>query len=459
MLLDRPLAIVDLETTGAHPVNDRITEIAVYLIDHGQLTRRWTSLINPGIPLSDKIQQFTGITDAMVATAPSFADVHAELHELLRDRLLVAHNVRFDYGFLHSEFLRVGITFDAEVLCTVKLSRKLYPQHTRHGLDALIERYQLPCDARHRAEGDTQALWAYLQIIRDAFPADSLQRCLEAAMQPANRAPGLPPGLLEGMPDVPGVYALFDQHGKALFVGRASSLRSRVLGHFAKKGNPTDNRIAKETAQAKWEACSGELGASLLELSWLRELQPSLNRQSRDSEDPIGVYLNPRSKGSVLERLRLQGTDPTTWPPLLAMYRNKRDADNHLREMASLYQLCLKHIGIESGSGACSAHGHRRCSGVCVGRDSPEQHDQRLLRALQSRAPKPWPSDLPDGLLLIEETHPASGLSHTHAFRYGCYLGSYLTGQLPATTELAQHALRFDWEIWRLLQIQQRPAH
>src|SRR5262245_15055712 len=130
-LLDAPLAIVDLETTGAHPVWDRVTEIAVLEVEAGEICAEWSTLVNPGTSIPPAIQALTGITNAMVADAPSFEELAAQLYERLDGRVFVAHNARFDYGFLRHEFERAGLRFQARTLCTVKLSRRLYPEAGR----------------------------------------------------------------------------------------------------------------------------------------------------------------------------------------------------------------------------------------------------------------------------------------------------------------------------------------
>src|SRR5258706_7356923 len=139
-VFDAPLAIVDLETTGAHPAWDRVTEIAVVEVQDGEVVSEWSTLVNPGTSIPPAIQALTGITNAMVADAPSFEDLAPDLLERLEGPVFVAHNARFDYGFLRHAFERAGLRFQARTLCTVKLSRRLYPGHARHNLDSLIER-------------------------------------------------------------------------------------------------------------------------------------------------------------------------------------------------------------------------------------------------------------------------------------------------------------------------------
>ena len=146
-LFDAPLAIVDLETTGAHPAWDRVTEIAVVEIDGGAIVGEWSTLVNPQTSIPPAIQALTGITNDMVAGAPAFEELATELYERLAGRVFVAHNARFDYGFLRHAFERAGLHFQARTLCTVKLSRRLYPEYARHNLDSLIERHRLRCDS------------------------------------------------------------------------------------------------------------------------------------------------------------------------------------------------------------------------------------------------------------------------------------------------------------------------
>ena len=182
-----PLAIVDLETTGGRPAWDRVTEIAVVAIDNGEVASEWSTLVNPGTSIPPWIQSLTGITNDMVAGAPVFEDLARGLYERLEGRVFVAHNARFDYGFLRHAFERAGLHFQARTLCTVKVSRRLYPEYARHNLDSLIDRHRLkfdlqgsarhraPVGARHRALGDARAVWQFLRIAAEERGAGAME--------------------------------------------------------------------------------------------------------------------------------------------------------------------------------------------------------------------------------------------------------------------------------------------
>ena len=135
--LNRPVVVVDLESTGGNLYQDRVTEIAFLRFENGRV-EHYEQLINPGKPIPEFVVQLTGITNEMVAQAPAFDQIAPDILPLLRGSLIVAHNSRFDYTFLRHEFCRAGIDFAAPALCTVQLSRRLYPQFYKHNLDSIV---------------------------------------------------------------------------------------------------------------------------------------------------------------------------------------------------------------------------------------------------------------------------------------------------------------------------------
>ncbi|MDD3352892.1 exonuclease domain-containing protein [Zoogloea sp.] len=445
------LAFIDVETTGANPAVDRVTEIAILRIEAGVLVERWSSLVNPERAIPAHIQDLVGITDGMVADAPRFAAVAEQVRTLLTDCVFVAHNARFDYGFLKNEFSRLGRTFDASVLCTVKLSRALYPQHHRHGLDALIERHGLSCSARHRALGDAEALHQFAGIMSRSFEPDALDAAVLKAMSAPSRPAGLPEGVLEGVPEGHGVYLFFGEQDVPLFVGRASHLRSQVLGLFAaERPKGRDARIVQQVRRVDWRATAGELESLLLESRLLRELRPSENKVAPE-DNVFGLRFEPdRRQGPVLTRVPLNAGDPLTWGEVFGAFRSRKEADHALRELTSLYKLCPRRVGIEPwGEGACLAHQARRCAGVCAGRESSAEHDARLLKVLESLRLKHWPWP---GPVMIHEVRAGGAREVWHLVDRWCLLGSVDSAAAFEALRKAPPPRRFDLETCRLLQ-------
>ncbi|MBE0619925.1 MAG: 3'-5' exonuclease [Burkholderiales bacterium] len=180
---------------------ERITEIGLVEVADGECVGRWSQLVNPERNIPPFIEALTGITDEMVQHAPTFGQLAPGLFERLEGKLLIAHNARFDYGFLKSEFGRLGMSYCPRVLCTVKLSRKLFPEHRRHNLDSLIERHDLRCSTRHRALGDAEVLWQFLQKVQAEVAAERMQAALRVQLEtpePPARGPGSIPGARNG---------------------------------------------------------------------------------------------------------------------------------------------------------------------------------------------------------------------------------------------------------------------
>lgn len=182
--LPLPCCIVDLETTGVSAANDRITEVAVISVT-AEGVSEWSSLVNPGCRISPRIQQLTGISNAMVATAPRFAELAPELLARLQGQVFIAHNASFDYRFLQESFQREGLSFAAEVICTVRLSRRLYPQHSSHRLDSLIERHGIIVEDRHRALADARVLLDFLRQQEQSQEAPVLKAAVARVLKPA----------------------------------------------------------------------------------------------------------------------------------------------------------------------------------------------------------------------------------------------------------------------------------
>src|SRR5271170_8084115 len=230
------LVFVDLETTGGNAAHDRITEIGIVRVHGGEAVEEWSSLVNPGCEIPPYIVAFTGISNEMVAAAPRFAAIATTVLEKLRGAVFVAHNARFDYSFLCSEFRRAGTHFSAAALCTVKLSRRLFPQHARHNLDAVMQRHGLSCNARHRALGDALVLRDFWFKLRREIPAAVLDAAGARSLLAVTKLPAhLPPELADELPDAFGAYRFFGEDDSLLYIGRSNSLRTRVLAQLGEK--------------------------------------------------------------------------------------------------------------------------------------------------------------------------------------------------------------------------------
>jgi len=157
----QPHIILDLETTGRSPKQDRITEIGIIDLT-GEVETEWSTLVNPGVPISSFITNLTGIDDHKVKKAQSFAAIAQEVLKRIE--------AKFDYGFLKAEFARASVVYESRTLCSLELSRQLYAQHKSHSLGSIIERNGFQLESRHRALDDARAVWHFLKAVQKDYP-------------------------------------------------------------------------------------------------------------------------------------------------------------------------------------------------------------------------------------------------------------------------------------------------
>ncbi len=417
-----PLACVDLETTGGMAAHHRVIEVGIVLLEGGEVVESWNSLVNPGVRIPPSIQDFTGITNEMVADAPPFEALRGEVRQRLAGRLFIAQNARFDYGFLRSEFRRAGEKFSAPVLCTVRLSRALFREHSRHNLDALIERHGLHCGQRHRALGDAEVLAPLLAAFERAVGVDRLQQAVEAALAEGRLPPHLPADLAEDLPEAPGVYLFRGEQDALLYVGKSRNLRSRVLGHFASQHRDgKEARLARQVRRVEWVETGGELGALLLESKLVKELAPEANRRLRRPAGLHRIRLESAGGGAVVRVEPFDTVGGVEEDEAYGPFRSERDARRALEGKAREAGLCLKTLGLERGEGSCFALQIGRCRGACVGREPRALHDARLRVALASLRIRPWPFP---GAIGISEPAPGGGGRLLHIVDRWQHLGT-----------------------------------
>lgn len=440
----QPLAFVDLETTGTSASTDRITEIGIVLVDENGV-REWSQLVQPQMRIPVFIEQMTGITNQMVKKAPPFAEVANEVNELLNGRLFIAHNARFDYGFLKNEFKRIGLSFQPQVLCTVKLSRALFPQYHRHNLDSLIERHELTVTDRHRALADAQVIHQFWQHLSTQFAAETVADTVRRLINRPTLPSHIDPALVDELPEGPGVYLFYGENDLPLYIGKSVNIRQRVLSHFS-----GDHRSGKEMSLSQqlrridWIETGGELGALLTEARLIKQMMPVHNQRLRRKNSLCAWQLQQTGDHVVPKLTWASDLDFGLQDNLYGLYNNQRYAQKALRGIAEQYQLCLGVLDLEKTGKdkPCFAHQLKRCKGACVGKETPLEHATRLLIAMHKLKLASWPYP---GAIGIREG------DDLHVVDHWCYLGTAKT-QGEADDLLAAGRPAFDRDTYMTLQ-------
>jgi DNA polymerase-3 subunit epsilon len=438
------LAFVDLETTGGTAAEDRITEIGIIEVDENGV-REWSSLVNPQMRIPPFIQSLTGISDAMVENAPAFAELADEIHARLADRVFIAHNARFDHGFLKNEFERIGHEFQPSVLCTVRLSRKLFPGFARHNLDSIVERHGLHVSERHRALGDARLIWQFWQKILELHPPELIDQTVSKLIG----APILPPRLdalqLESLPATHGVYLFYGENDVPLYVGKAANLRQRVLSHFSgDRASGKEKELNQQIVRIEWREVAGELHALLQEATLARTLKPKQGHRPASNEEVCSWRL--LSRNGKLQPVLARADDLffSHDPQLYGLFCDQSKAKTALKSIARAHELCPLLLGLErprSGK-PCSASEADRCRGACTGKESIASHNERVAAALQSLRLQPWPYRGPIGIREKDALHIIDAWA---------YLGTAKSEQ-EAAALLGKGRQRFDRELYQIMQ-------
>jgi DNA polymerase-3 subunit epsilon len=444
-----PVACVDLETTGGVAAHHRIIEVGIVLLDRGEVVEEWNTLVHPGMHIPSAIAAFTGIDDSMVADAPPFEDVRAEVRRRLDGRLFVAHNARFDYGFLRTEFRRLGERFSAPVLCTVRLSRALFKEHPRHNLDTLIERFGLSCSARHRALGDAQVLPALLAAMESSRGEAVVHEAITESLREPRLPPHIPAEVADELPEGHGVYLFRGDGGALLYVGKSRNLRSRVFEHFAAgHRSGKEGRLAQQLRQVEWVETGGELGSLLLESRLVKDLAPSGNRRLRRGEGDCVVRLVPGAGGLVPVVAPLDADAFDANAIAFGPFHAERDAWRAVEGKAREASLCLKALGREQGPGSCFGYQVNKCRGTCVGKEPRALHDARLQLALASLRVRPWPFA---GAIGIREAAPGARGTCLHVIDRWQHLGTAREPEEVTQLLRASRERQFDADSYRII--------
>jgi DNA polymerase-3 subunit epsilon len=300
--LDAPLehaefAVVDLETTGLSPGRDRICEIGARRVRDLEPRDCFETLVDPGIPLPAAVTSLTGIRPAALRGAPDCALAVRRLLAFAGDAVIVAHNARFDLGFLDREVQRLtGCRIAAPVVDTVWLARRLVGGRTRRvSLSALAHLFGTSVEPCHRALADADAtaeILVALVGLAQERGARTVGDLVELAAPRARRLHARR-SLVSGAPTQPGVYVFRDAHGQALYVGRARDLRARLRSYFAGgRQRPAVEAALAALDRVDWRPYGSELEAALAELRLLRELRPPAN--ARSTRPDRHLYLRRR---------------------------------------------------------------------------------------------------------------------------------------------------------------------
>lgn len=291
-------AIVDIETTGGYASGNDITEIAIVLHDGNRVTDHFETLVKPSRAIPYFIQSLTGINHGMVEDAPSFESVAQVIFDKLQGRVFVAHNVNFDYSFVKHHLSLHGFELVTPKLCTVRLTRKVFPALPSYSLGNLCRHFNINIINRHRAGGDASATAVLFQHIIDNNGLPHIQQFLKKNSREQSLPPNLPKEQIEKLPYGPGVYYFHDQKGKVIYVGKARNIKYRVSSHFTHNGTGRQRQeFLRNIYSISYQNCGTELMAFILENVEIRKYWPKYNTSQKSFTPVYGLYMYEDQNG------------------------------------------------------------------------------------------------------------------------------------------------------------------
>jgi DNA polymerase III subunit epsilon len=386
--LGQPLArveylAVDTETNALGGEACELTEVGAVLVGGGELHETWESLVRVERPLSRGIQRFTGITQAMVDTAPPAEEVLPVVAGLLQGRVLVAHSAHFDRGVLRQAFERAGLEWpDPPTLCTVALARRFAPLARQRKLAPLADTLGIEVEETHRALPDALTC---ARVFCALFPklcanaatvgeAVGLLRSRRRARAAAGPVPREERPDLSRLPDDPGVYVFRDERGRPLYVGKSVSLRSRARAHFCAPAGWTER-----AAIVDYRPTNSELGALVLENRLIKAWGPPGNRRLKRTDGYVYLRCRLDIPYPVLE----VAPEPAPGHAVnVGPLRGRTLAGELADQLTSLYRLrhCGRTLKRRDNPSAYGQMG--RCLSPCLGDLDPNLYRRQLDAAL-----------------------------------------------------------------------------
>jgi DNA polymerase-3 subunit epsilon len=366
-------AIIDIETTGLSPSNEKITEIAIFIHDGQKVVDEFSTLINPEKKIPYRIIQITGINNQMVEDSPKFYEIAKKIVELTDDKMIVGHNVRFDYGFMRNEFKSLGYDFARKTLDTVKLSRKLIPGRKSYSLGRLCNDLEIENHARHRAAGDALATTKLFEMLL-SIDSNLEDVNINGAQSDLNKS------LIKDLPSEAGVYYFYDKSKELIYVGKSINIHDRVLSHLNNNLHKKAIKMKSMIADVGYQKTGSELIALLLESDEIKRNQPIFNQSQKRTYFNYGLYSFEDEMG--YKNLKIMRIIDELTP--LYTYSSALEGKEHLTKICEDFNLCQKLSGLYDTSGACFHYQIHTCKGACIGEESPSLYNSRVDEALEN---------------------------------------------------------------------------
>ncbi len=366
-------AIVDIETSGGTPKENKVIEIAIIIHDGNKEIDRYETLVNPEKGIDWYVTKLTGISNKDVADAPKFFEVAKTIYQLLENRVFVAHNIGFDYPIIRREFKSLGLDIRLPHLCTIQSSRILIPGIDSYSLKNLSTHLGIALDSHHRAMADTQAT---VEIFEHLLKIDkgNLESFTRQDINPKVLHHKLDLNTFDDIPNKTGVYFFYNENNDLIYIGKSIHIKKRIEQHLKNTKTEKAIKMRSEITRIDYQLTGSELISLLKESELIKKHQPTYNRAQRSTIFNYGLYTYIDGKGYI--NLTIKKTNSTEQP--IHTFTTLASAKSKLEYLISEYKLCQKLGGLFSSTGACFNYTIKECHGACIGSEFVEDYNKRV---------------------------------------------------------------------------------
>jgi len=352
----------------------------VYKYDGHKVVDQFISLVNPEREIQPFVVNLTGINSNMLRNAPKFYEVAKRIIEITEDAILVAHNAKFDYRILRTEFKRLGYDFSRKTLCTVELSKDLIPDQKSYSLGKLTRALGIPVSDRHRASGDALATVKLFKMLLDK---DVSKKIIQESirLEPKYQMEPRLLDIIDNLPSITGVYYMHKADGEIIYIGKSKNIRKRINQHFT-SDNPKSKRIQLQVATVTYEETGSELVALLKESEEIKQNKPIFNRALRRTIFTHGLFSFEDEKGYVnLSIAKINGKQKP-----ITTFSNLQSAKSFIAKITDEHNLCQKLTGVYPTKSNCFNYTIKQCFGACIEDETPTDYNKRATKIIDKHS-------------------------------------------------------------------------
>ncbi len=316
----------------------------------------------------------------MLRHAPKFYEVAKRIVEITSECVVVAHNAKFDYRILCTEFSRLGFEYERQTLCTVELAKHLIPGQPTYSLGKLVRSLGIPVSDRHRAAGDAQATVKLFKMLMDKDTSKEVIRN-KIRLDPKYQLEPKHIDIIADLPSVTGVYYIHKSDGEIIYIGKSKNIKKRINQHFTSTSHKS-KKIQQLVSTVTYETTGSELVALLKESEEIKRIKPIFNRALRRTIFTHGLY-SFRDQNDYLN-LKIDIADGRKHP--ITTFSNRQSGKSFMTRAVEDYQLCQKLAGLYKTKSSCFNYDIKTCNGACVQEEDPEVYNKRVAALIEKNS-------------------------------------------------------------------------